>query len=532
MKKSASIFLGLDSSTQGLKAVAIDARLAVHAEFAVNYDADLPDYTTRGGVHHHPDGLTVTAPPRMWAEALDLLLGRMRAAQFPFARVVAISGSGQQHGSVYFRRGARGLLNKLDAMFPVSEQLRDAFSVEDSPIWMDSSTTDECRRLERALGGAQATAAITGSRAYERFTGNQIAKIARKQKAAYAATEHISLVSSFMASLLIGDYAPIDVSDGSGMNVMDIGRRRWCDAALDACAPGLAPLLGTLALSHTTAGRIHSRYVERYGFSPDCKVIVFSGDNPNSLAGLRLQEAGDIAISLGTSDTVFAALATPRPSASEGHIFASPIDPRGYMALICYKNGSLTREYIRDRAAGRSWAKFNALLLTTAPGNDGRIGFYYKDPEITPPVMKAGMFRFGADDKPVKSFIAAQEVRAVVEGQFLSMRLHGCNIGIKPTRILATGGASANPAIIKIMSDVFGVPVYTGAIPNSAALGAAYRALHGWQCDASGKFQPFGDVIKGPSGFKRAASPDRAAHITYTALLKRYATLEAKIATY
>ena len=52
-----------------------------------------------------------------------------------------------------------------------------------------------------------------------------------------------------------------------------------------------------------------------------------SGDNPCSLAGMRLQRAGNIAISLGTSDTLFGSLAKPKPSASEGHIFANPVKP-------------------------------------------------------------------------------------------------------------------------------------------------------------------------------------------------------------
>lgn len=44
---------------------------------------------------------------------------------------------------------------------------------------MDSSTHAECARLERAVGGPQKLADICGSRAYERFTGNQISKIKR-----------------------------------------------------------------------------------------------------------------------------------------------------------------------------------------------------------------------------------------------------------------------------------------------------------------------------------------------------------------
>jgi hypothetical protein len=49
----------------------------------------------------------------------------------------------------------------------VSVACQDAFAVEYSPIWMDSSTTTECKQLEHDLGGPQAVADLTGSRAYE-----------------------------------------------------------------------------------------------------------------------------------------------------------------------------------------------------------------------------------------------------------------------------------------------------------------------------------------------------------------------------
>jgi sugar (pentulose or hexulose) kinase len=76
------------------------------------------------------------------------------------------------------------------------------------------------------VGGPLALAELTGSRAYERFTGNQIAKIASAPatRGAYASTERISLISSMMCSVLAGDYAPIDFSDGCGE--AEHGRRR------------------------------------------------------------------------------------------------------------------------------------------------------------------------------------------------------------------------------------------------------------------------------------------------------------------
>ena len=527
---SAPLFLGLDSSTQGLKAVIVDQDCAPVCEAAINFDADLPAYRTRGGAHQHPDGWTVTAPPLMWVEALDLLLARMKKNRVALDRVAAVSGSGQQHGSVYLKPGAARGLQGLDPARPLKPQLRGVFAVAASPIWMDSSTTRECRERDAALGGPQAVAALTGSRSYERFTGNQIAKIYREQPDRYRGTERIALVSSFIASLLIGDYAPIDPGDGAGMNLMDIRQRRWAPKALACTAPGLAAKLGPIVPAHAVIGALSSYYAARYGFSPFCRVIAFSGDNPNSLAALRLERSGDLAISLGTSDTLFGALAAPRPSAAEGHIFGNPINPRGYMALICWKNGSLTRESVRDEFAGGSWARFNQALAATPPGNGGRLGFFFKEPEITPPVLKPGLYRFGKDDRPAAAFRPEENIRAVVEGQFLSMRLHGRNLGLIPKNILATGGASVNRGLLRIMADVFGAPVYTGKQPGSAALGAAYRALHGWHCARAGRFVPFTKAVRPADAFAKAFDPQPANHRRYTALLARYARLERRIA--
>lgn len=79
------------------------------------------------------------------------------------------------------------------------------------------------------------------------------------------------------------------------------------------------------------------------------------------------------------------------------------------------------------------------------------LGFYYDDPEITPPVV--GVHRFSSDDTPVESFTPETEVRAVVEGQFLAKYIHAFSLGYRITpssRILATGGASENKQILQV----------------------------------------------------------------------------------
>ncbi|XP_056155516.1 LOW QUALITY PROTEIN: xylulose kinase [Lampris incognitus] len=520
------LYLGFDFSTQQLKVVVMDGRLSVVYQDNVQFDTELPEFRTQGGVHIHADKLTVTSPVLMWVKALDLLLDKMKGAGFDFSRVSALSGSGQQHGSVYWMKGANETLRQLDPKKSLAQLLQGSFAVADSPVWMDSSSSQQCQDLQSTVGGAQRLADITGSRAYERFTGNQIAKIHQTRPDQYQDTERISLVSSFAASLFLGDYASIDYSDGSGMNLLDIGTRDWSKICLEATAPDLDRRLGPPRPSASVLGSVSSYFVSRYSFSEECRVVAFTGDNPASLAGMRLQE-GDLAVSLGTSDTVFLWLKQPRP-ALEGHIFCNPVDWQSYMALLCFKNGSLTRERIRNECAGGLWEVFSAALGDTPLGNHGNIGFYYDSMEIMP--CAVGVHCFDQDDNKVSGFSAQVEVRALVEGQFLAKRLHAEKLGytiLPGTRVLATGGASSNKAILQVLSDVFNTPVYTIDVANSACLGGAYRALHGLQAESG---LSFCDVLRNAPEPQLAATPNPAAQEVYDRMLKRYARLEERVA--
>ncbi|XP_049726838.1 xylulose kinase isoform X1 [Elephas maximus indicus] len=484
--------LGWDFSTQQVKVVAVGADLNVFYEDSVHFDRDLPQFGTQGGVHIHKDGLTVTSPVLMWVQALDIILEKMKASGFDFSQILALSGAGQQHGSVYWKAGASRALTSLSPDLPLHQQLEACFSISDSPVWMDSSTTAQCRQLEATMGGAQALSCLTGSRAYERFTGNQIAKIFQESPEAYSLTERISLVSSFAASLFLGSYSSIDYSDGSGMNLLQICDKVWSQACLSACAPDLEEKLGRPVPSSSVVGTISSYYVQRYGFHPGCQVVAFTGDNPASLAGMRLEE-GDIAVSLGTSDTLFLWLREPTPSL-EGHIFCNPVDPQHYMALLCFKNGSLMRERIRDESASCSWSEFSKALRATEMGNGGNLGFYFDVMEITPEII--GRHRFNAENREVSAFPRHVEIRALIEGQFMAKRIHAEGLGYRvmpKTKILATGGASHNRDILQVLADVFDAPVYVTDTANSACVGSAYRAFHGL---AAGAAVPFADVVK------------------------------------
>ena len=118
------LFLGFDLSTQQMKALAIDSKMNIVEETSVNFEKDLPEFRTVGGVHKDSNNLTVTAPVHMWIKSCDLVLERLKAKGFHFGSVACISGTGQQHGSVYWRNGAREILKNLKPGQSIFEQIK------------------------------------------------------------------------------------------------------------------------------------------------------------------------------------------------------------------------------------------------------------------------------------------------------------------------------------------------------------------------------------------------------------------------
>jgi xylulokinase len=519
-----AIYLGLDSSTQSVTATAIEVdasgRRAVLFERSFRYDEALPDYGTRHGVLPSADPKIAHAPPQMWSEALDRMIAELvRDADVDWTQLRAISGSAQQHGSVYVNALARSRLGTLEPALPLADQIGDLFSRRSSPIWMDSSTTTQCAAIESAVGGARALARLTGSRAFERFTGPQIRKFAEEDPDGYASTDRVHLVSSWMASLLAGGHAAIDPGDGSGMNLMDLASKRWAPEAVRATAPGLEAKLPPVAESWTTAGTLSPYWTKRYGLPP-ARVVVWSGDNPCSLVGTGLVTEGIVAVSLGTSDTIFGIMPSPRPSDDgTGHVFASPTG--AYMGMTVFKNGSLARERVRD-AYRMGWPEFSAALARTPAGNGGRTLLPWFDPEITPLVLTPGVRRFGLDAAD-----ADANVRAIVEAQMMALALHSRWMSVKIGTIYATGGASTNRDVLRVMADVFNAEVFQLETGNSAALGAALRAFHADRL-ADGHPLAWEEVISGfvtPRRNTRLA-PNPANVAGYQALLDVYAARE------
>jgi len=516
------LFLGLDSSTQSLSAVVID--LDTHKvvyEKSLNFDQALPHYKTKNGVLTSRDPLVKHSSPLMWAEALDLIFAAMKKDRVALGDILAVSGSGQQHGSVYFNERITAALETLDSNKSLVENLHGVLARKTSPIWMDSSTAAECAEIRKKLGGIKYTASRTGSDAFERFTGPQIRKFFKAEPDAYNKTFSIALVSSFLASLIAGKIAPIDYGDGAGMNLMDIRNKVWDMEALKATAPSLKKKLPPLAASGHVIGPVSAYFVNKYGLNPEALATTWTGDNPASVIGLGLIKPGQVAISLGTSDTFFGTMQKCQTDEDgEGHVFGSPAG--GYMTLICFKNGSLAREKVRELYKISDWKQFGELLKQTPPGNDGGILLPWFEAEIVPRVNQPGIHRFDLDAKSV-----AANCRAVFEAQMLSMRLHSQWMNVAPEKIFATGGASNDGALLQVMADVMNCRVLRIEVSKSAALGAALQGAHGW-LTVAGKNPKWEKLVAGftapiPGSEIR---PDPKAVRIYDKLLEKYADCE------
>lgn len=464
------MYLGLDSSTQSLSALVIDPTSgSIIADQSVNFGNDLPEYSSPSGfIPGGRDG-EVHANPLMWLDALDLLLGKL-AEVTDLSKIEVIAGSGQQHGSVYLGKSFERAVGGLSPSGSLSSQLSGSFSRKTSPIWMDTSTGEECAEIAATMGGNSEVCARSGSVMIERFTGSQIRKFSKADPDAYDATGRIHLVSSFIASVLAGESVPIDFGDGAGMNLLNLMDLKWDGKLLDATAPALSEKLPPAASCLTPVATISSYFSEKYGFSEDCRICPFTGDNPASLVGMGATTPGQVVISLGTSDTFFAAMPDAKTDPEGfGHVFGNPAG--GFMSLICFRNGSLAREALRDEL-GADWSDFDSAALSGTKGSAGNnltLPFY--GAEITPRHdFEKPVSEFSEDPSP------GLRIRSLLEGQFLNMRLHSAWMGVETKRILLTGGASKNDGIAQIVADVFQAPVERLEIANSAALGAALIA--------------------------------------------------------
>ena len=449
-------FAGLDVSTQGCKIVVVDlvSENVCHVE-AVNYDTDLPEFGTRDGVIQGLGEGVAESDPGMWLAAVDRLLGRLASSDVPVEEIRCISVSGQQHGLV-----------ALDADGDLSRPT--------SKLWNDYSSAEECEFLTEKVGGPGAMIEAVGNSQRPGYTAGKILHLKRHEPEAYERSATLFLVHNYINWYLTGGVAVMEPGDTSGMALWNPLTGEWSREVIDAIDAGLAEKLPPVRPADESIGKISPALVERFGFSPECKVDAGSGDNMYGAIGTGIVREGLVTVSLGTSGTACCFMEEPFVD-PQGEIAAYCDSTGHYLPLLCVSN--LANGYNEMlRLHELSHGEFDAIIERTSPWEGGRLLIPWFGGERTPDLPWATPVYFGFT---LDSMTRENLCRAVLEGHVLNLHAGFTRMPVQVEELRLTGGLSRSAAWCQAIADIF----EADAVPvkgEGAALGAALHAAWVW----------------------------------------------------
>lgn len=423
---SGSVVLGVDSSTQSTKVLAVDADSGT-----VLAKGQAPHTVSTGGARE-------TDPEVWWGAFLDAL---GQVGEYA-ARAEAVSVGGQQHGLVV-----------LDAK---GAPLRPAL------LWNDVRSAPQAEALV-ARYGADRWARRFGSVPGASFTVAKWAWLAEHEPEAARAAHAVRLPHDFLTERLSGA-AVTDRGDASGTGWWATDTETY-DADLLG-EVGLDPgLLPAVLDAGERAGTVRDGLPLRAG----ALVGAGTGDNAAAALGLGL-EPGRAVLSLGTSGTVYA-VSRRRPADASGTVAGFASADGGWLPLACTLNCTL--------AVDKVAALLGRGREDVEPG--GSVAFLpFLDGERTPNLpyasglltglrheTTAGQILQGAYDGAVYALLAALDQVLAVDGE-------GAAHSSEP--LLLIGGGARGAAWRETVCRLSGRAVQVPDAGELVALGAAVQA--------------------------------------------------------
>lgn len=437
--------IGVDIGTSGAKGV----MLAVDGAVLARANGSYPLLTPRPG--------WTEQDPWTWWQASVAVLRALREAQ-PHREVAGLGLSGQMHGSVF-----------LDG---AGQPLRPAL------LWNDARTFAECEEIERRVGGRERVIRITGNRASTGFTAPKLLWLRRHEPEAAARLAKLLLPKDFIRLQLTGEHAT-DMADASGTLLLDLRRRRWSEAMLEALEVRPELLPRTLEGPEVT-GRVTAEAAALTGLPAGIPVVAGGGDNACAAIGAGLIQEGHGVGSIGTSGTLFVHSREPRID-PEGRLnaFCDAV-PGGYhlMGVILSAGGALS--WFRDRLGGPD--SFETLVQEASavpPGAEGLLFLPYLAGERSPLLDPHARGAFvGLSLAHGRGHL----VRAVIEG--VGFAFADCldrmrSLGVEPPSLLLTGGGAQADLWRQVLAAQLRTPLASVTAVDGPALGAAILAQVG-----------------------------------------------------
>ena len=445
--------LGIDIGTSGTKTVLFDRGGNPISSSTVEYPL------------YQPEIGWAEQDPQDWWNAVCITINQViKDSNINPESISGIGLSGQMHGLVM-----------LDG---------DGNVLRKSIIWCDQRTAKECVEITEKVGEKRLID-ITANPALTGFTASKILWVRNNEPEIYEKCRKILLPKDYIRYMLTGEFAT-EVSDASGMQLLDIKNRCWSKEVLNALDIPIE-YLGDVHESIVVSGKVHKKAAEVTGLKEDTPVVGGAGDQAAGAIGNGIIKSGQISSTIGTSGVVFAHLDEPIiDEKGRVHTFCHAV-PGAWHMMGVTQGAGLSLKWFRDNFCNNEIEVAKGMgidpyvLMTkeaekVPAGSRGVIYLPYLMGERTPHLNpKAKGVFFGLSAAHTKN----EMLRAVIEG--VSYSLLDCmeiikDTGMNPTNVMVSGGGGKSELWRQILADMFNCKVSTNKSSEGPALGVALLA--------------------------------------------------------
>lgn len=370
------------------------------------------------------------------------------------SQVAGISFGGQMHGLV-----------TLD---------EDDRVIRPAILWNDGRSGEETEYLNTVIG-KEVLSRYTANIAFAGFTAPKILWMKKYEPENFARVKKIMLPKDYLAYCLSGSFCT-DVSDASGMLLLDVKNRCWSREMLDIC--GITEeQLPEVHESWEVTGTLRPEIAQQLGFGNDVKVIAGAGDNAAAAVGTGTVGDGQCNISLGTSGTVFISSKNFGVDANNAlHSFCHA--DGSYHLMGCMLSAASCNKWWSEEILGtKDFAKEQEKITKLGENNVFFLPYLMgeRSPHNNPDAR--GVF-FGMSMDTTR----ADMTQAVLEGVAFALRDSlevARSLGIKIERTKICGGGAKSPLWKKIIANVMNLKVDVLENEEGPAMGGAMLAAVG-----------------------------------------------------
>lgn len=445
--------LGIDIGTSTTKTALFTLDGAPVASKSVGYPLYQPQ-----------NGYAEQEPLDWWNACVEGIQGVLALANATGGDIAAIGLSGQMHGLV--------MLDKNGCV------------LRKSIIWCDQRTSEQCDRLN-SLIGEKRIIEITANPPMTGFTASKILWVMQNEPEIYEKCAHILLPKDYIRYMLTGEFAT-EVSDASGMQLMDVAHRCWSDEVLEKLGIDKA-LLPRMYESPDITGVVSSGAARLTGLAQGTTVAGGAGDNAAAAIGTGIVRSSSAFNTIGSSAVIYA-VTDELQLDMKGRVHSLCASVPGKWTLMsCTQGAGISLKWLRDTCCAEekmraeiasvdAYVLMDALAAEAPAGANRLIFLPYLMGERSPhPDADCRGVFFGLSAMHTR----ADMIRAVLEGVAFSQR--ECldvfrELGTDISEITLCGGGAKSPLWRQILASCFNCNVTTLKADEGGALGAALLA--------------------------------------------------------